>query len=197
MKKEGAFISEVMRYDTLQALNQIKRLLLRGTRKNLERLKEWEERVQRSLDFYKLLNKGKVHVANHVESVDSVLVARSKARYILRDFVLKKEAETYRLESNEQIYNLTEEKKLLKEKLRKIQESKEETVEELEARIDELISDQDKLKQELLESDHRLKSLEQDSTLDNENFKRSQRDSDKLIKELKEQFLALIVPDWN
>ncbi len=99
----------------------------------------------------------------------------------------KKDSEQFRLESNEQIYNLTEEKKLLKEKIRKMQESKDTMQSELENKIDELITEQEELRKNLLESDHRFKSLEQESTLDVENSKRSQRDSEKLIKELKDQ----------
>ncbi|WP_372651254.1 hypothetical protein [Halobacteriovorax sp.] len=90
------FISEDFRYDLNSALRSIKRHLKNKPRRQYVRLGEWSERIERALKFYKMLRDGKVEDKGHAFSTDNLLQSRSKSRYILKDFVLRKEADVYR-----------------------------------------------------------------------------------------------------
>lgn len=87
----------------------------------------------------------------------------------------------------EQIANLSQDKSTLKEKLQKLEELKDAAAHQSEVKIAELNKEIEELRDELLEANHKNKKLEQEVLIDQENFERSLRDSEGLIKELKEQ----------
>ncbi len=95
------FISEDFRFDLNSALSAIKKHLKARPKKQYIRLGEWSERIERALAFYKMLRDGKIEEQGHAFSTDNLLQNRSKSRYILKDFVLKKEAEVYKFWMNQ------------------------------------------------------------------------------------------------
>lgn len=99
------FISEDVRYDIDSVLEGIEHQLRLSKKKKLERLTEWHERTKRSLDFYKMLVDDKVVLDGKTINASELIGEKAKARYLLQEFVLKKEAETYHFWSDqEEIY---------------------------------------------------------------------------------------------
>ena len=68
----------------------------RGVKKKIQRMGEWSDRVERAITFYSMLRDGKIKEKGHSFSTNNLLEKRAKARYVLKDHVLKKEAKAYR-----------------------------------------------------------------------------------------------------
>lgn len=101
LDEKADFISEDSRYDLSAAFSAIKWHLKSRVKNQLIRLGEWHERVGRALNFYKKLRDGKIEEKGHSFSTSNLLEKRAKARYILKDLVLKKEAGVYRYWMNQ------------------------------------------------------------------------------------------------
>lgn len=95
LQKPLEYLDENTRYDVEWALSALDIHLSRGKNQILRRLGEWSSRTGRTIDFYESLNSDKVKVHDHFESASELLSNREKARYILKDFVLRKEKESY------------------------------------------------------------------------------------------------------
>ncbi len=95
LQKPLEYLDEDTRYDAEWALSALDVHLSRGKSQILRRLGEWSERTGRTIEFYESLNSDKVKVHDHFESASELLSNREKARYILKDFVLRKEKEAY------------------------------------------------------------------------------------------------------
>jgi len=95
MNEPSFFISEELRYDFSSVLEGIKRQLKLGSRHQKKRLNEWLHRNKRSLKFYSQISETKKAGSKEIQLGDSVAEKRAKARYILKDYVLQKEAKSY------------------------------------------------------------------------------------------------------
>ncbi len=87
INKNIDFITEELRYDMKFIFAGIDSHLRKGKKRQSKRLKEWHDRVVRKYDYYaKIIND---------ETGEIVLSKKRTAHTRLRDFVLKKQAETY------------------------------------------------------------------------------------------------------
>ncbi|PIK13865.1 hypothetical protein [Halobacteriovorax sp. JY17] len=101
LNKNTDFITEDFRFDMKATFDAIKWHLKARPRNQFIRLGEWSERVERGIEFYKMLRDGKVSDKGHAFSTDNLLQNRAKGRYILKDYVLKKEADSYKFWMNQ------------------------------------------------------------------------------------------------
>ncbi|OUR96188.1 hypothetical protein A9Q84_07455 [Halobacteriovorax marinus] len=101
LNEKSDFITEDSRYDLSAAFSAIKWHLNSRIKHQLTRLGEWHKRVGRGLSFYKKLRDGKIEEKGHSFSAKNLLEERAKGRYILKDYVLKKEADVYRYWMNQ------------------------------------------------------------------------------------------------
>jgi hypothetical protein len=101
LTKKSDFIEENTRYDLEAALSSIKWHLKSGPKRKIKRMGEWKARVGRAIEFYSMLRDGKINEAGHSFSTSNLLEKRSKARYVLKDHVLKKEADAYKFWMNQ------------------------------------------------------------------------------------------------
>lgn len=95
LNKSSDILSENIRYDLTWILDGLKLHVDRGKEKQLSRLKEWFERTDRMIDFYRLLTMNKVKQGNKFASGEEVIQQLSKARYTLKDTVLSKQRDVY------------------------------------------------------------------------------------------------------
>jgi hypothetical protein len=93
-KKSEDFISENLRYDINSAFSGLKRILKKGKNYQLRRFGEWQGRASRNIKFYKDLQENKK--INGKQSAEELVKERVSGRYALKNFVLKKEAESYK-----------------------------------------------------------------------------------------------------
>ncbi len=93
-KTSDDFLSENLRYDINSAFSGLKRILKRGKRYQLKRFGEWTGRVGRNIKFYKDLQENKK--INGKQSAEELVKERVSGRYALKNFVLEKEAESYK-----------------------------------------------------------------------------------------------------
>jgi hypothetical protein len=96
-EKNRDFLNENERSDFKYVINNFRNLLDLGKENLLVRYEEWAKRAERSLQFYQNLADGK-KVKNDSDSlvdVSKMLEAKARSLYNLKEFVLKKEAETY------------------------------------------------------------------------------------------------------
>lgn len=99
------FLSEDLRYDIDSALDGIEHQLRLSKKKKVARLGEWLERTKRSVDFYRMLADDKVVLEGKTIKASDLISEKAKARYLLQEFVLKKEMQTYQFWSEqEEIY---------------------------------------------------------------------------------------------
>lgn len=101
LSKKSDFVEENTRYDLEAALNSIKWHLKSGPKRKIRRMKEWKARVGRAIEFYSMLRDGKINEDGHSFSTNNLLEKRSKARYVLKAHVLKKEADAYKYWMNQ------------------------------------------------------------------------------------------------
>lgn len=94
-KLDGKILTEDLRYDLRTALSLINTQLMRGPQNQLKRFEEWRERTHRSILFYTALVSPKDEVAGGQASGEQVVNKMTRARYVLKDFTLKKQAESY------------------------------------------------------------------------------------------------------
>lgn len=90
INSQKGFISENVRYDLNWIRNKIERLVKRGKKIQLERILEWEERTEETYTFYKNIIKSK-----NRKKADFLIKKENEATHKLKDFVYKKQAETY------------------------------------------------------------------------------------------------------
>jgi len=106
LKQHGFYLSEDARYDLDFVLSKIESELSKGKDRILERLTEWEERTQRTVDFYKSLTLPENQVpaiAGDKSSTPNrqLILEHNKATNNLKDFVYKKQAEVYKFWLNQ------------------------------------------------------------------------------------------------
>jgi hypothetical protein len=97
-EKDRVFLTENERTDFKYVLTNFKNLMDMKQENLVSRFNEWAKRAERSLEFYQELADGKkIRLPGEaaLTDVSSVLEDRSQALFNLKDFVLKKEAETY------------------------------------------------------------------------------------------------------
>ncbi|WP_127716583.1 hypothetical protein [Halobacteriovorax sp. HLS] len=101
LSKQSDFVEENIRFDLAATFDAIEWHLKSGVKYQLTRLGEWHDRVERALSFYTMLRDGKISESGHSFSTSNLLERRSKARYVLKDHVLKKEAQAYKYWMNQ------------------------------------------------------------------------------------------------
>jgi hypothetical protein len=94
------YLSEDARYDAEFVLSKIESELSKGKKRIIERLSEWEERSQRSYDFYKSLTLPENQVPSIAGDKTStpnrqLINDHNQAAERLKDFVYQKQAEVY------------------------------------------------------------------------------------------------------
>lgn len=95
IQRDGPILSEDLRFNLDWVLPRIERIITRGKKYQLRRLKEWEGRTERAISFYQDILNGKVKVGDHYESGEKYLKEKAKARYILKDWSLQRMASVY------------------------------------------------------------------------------------------------------
>ncbi|MBC7539771.1 MAG: hypothetical protein H7281_13200 [Bacteriovorax sp.] len=93
-----SFLSDNERVDFHYVLNNFDKLLSLKPDALIARFTEWKARNERTLVFYQDLVEGrkiKLSEESHIKDVTSLLEERARALYILKDFVLTREANTY------------------------------------------------------------------------------------------------------
>ncbi|MFY7993997.1 MAG: hypothetical protein ACOVP4_11935 [Bacteriovoracaceae bacterium] len=91
LREHGFFQTEDARYDLEFVLDKIESELARGKDRALERLTEWEKRVQEGYEFYSSLTK-----PENEKKSSELIKNYMKASLALKDFVYEKEAEVYK-----------------------------------------------------------------------------------------------------
>lgn len=96
----GFYLTEDARYDLEFVLGKIEKELDRGQKKLLERLKEWQERTERTLSFYQSLtlpdNQKPITVNGKKTTANRELIKEhNQATEQLKKFVYMKQAEVY------------------------------------------------------------------------------------------------------
>lgn len=100
LRDHGFYLSEDARYDAEYVLAKIESELSRGKTRILERLTEWENRTEKTYEFYKSLTLPQNQVALKTGDKFStrnrqLIQEHNKASDRLKDFVYKKQAEVY------------------------------------------------------------------------------------------------------
>lgn len=100
LKQHDFYLTEDARYDLEFVLGKIDKELERGKNKILERLKEWQERTNRTLSFYKSLtlpdNQMPIEVKGEKTTANRELIKEhNQATNRLKEFVYTKQAEIY------------------------------------------------------------------------------------------------------
>ena len=96
--KDRIFLTENERSDFKFIITNFRNLLELGKENLISRYEEWEKRTDRSLTFYQDLADGKkIKTSETATATDvaTVLEDRARSLYNLKEFVLKKEAESY------------------------------------------------------------------------------------------------------
>jgi hypothetical protein len=88
-------MTDDLRYDVEWILKAMESHVDAGRDKKILRLEEWRERTQKSIEFYESLKKGKVFVRDHFETGEQLIESQSKAKFILKSFVLEKQKGVY------------------------------------------------------------------------------------------------------
>lgn len=88
LKKEGNFLSEDTRSDIEFVFNILKNMIRRPHYYHVQRIKEWEDRTSRQIDFYSKLLKDK-------KSQNELSGFKRKATKDLKDFVYGRQSKTY------------------------------------------------------------------------------------------------------
>ncbi|MBA2405550.1 MAG: hypothetical protein H0V66_12310, partial [Bdellovibrionales bacterium] len=101
LQEHGFYLTEDARYDLEFVLDKIDKELARGQKKLSERLKEWQERTERTLSFYQSLtlpeNQKPIEVNGTKTTPNRELIKQhNKATDQLKKFVYTKQAEVYK-----------------------------------------------------------------------------------------------------
>lgn len=101
LKSHGFYLTEDARYDLDFVLAKIESELSKGKERIIERLTEWEERTQRTLDFYRSLTLPENQIPTIAEDKSStpnrqLIKEHNKNTHRLKEFVYKKQAEVYK-----------------------------------------------------------------------------------------------------
>lgn len=101
LKSHGFYLTEDARYDLDFVLSKIESELSKGKDRILERLTEWEERTQRTRDFYASLTLPQNQVPSIAGDKTStpnrqLIREHNQAANRLKEFVYKKQAEVYK-----------------------------------------------------------------------------------------------------
>lgn len=100
LKEHDFYLTEDARYDLEFVLSKIEKELERGKNKILERLKEWQDRTERTLSFYQSLTlpeNQKPIIVNKIKTTPNreLIKEHNKAADQLKKFVYTKQAEVY------------------------------------------------------------------------------------------------------
>lgn len=96
LENPEAILPEFLRHDLAWLIRAIDGHISRyGREKIIKRLSEWEARTKRELEFYIELKNDRVKSGNHFETSLEILTRKEKARYLLKDYVLKKQKLVY------------------------------------------------------------------------------------------------------
>lgn len=99
-------LPENIRHDLEWVLKAVDNHISRyGREKLIKRLEEWEARTKRELDFYIALKNDRVKAGDHFETSMDILSRKEKARYLLKDYVLKKQKEVYEYWARQSVLN--------------------------------------------------------------------------------------------
>ncbi len=91
---ESGFLQENLRFDIHYILNEIEKKTRRGLSLQIQRMVEWKQRTVRMIDFYQnIVNEKSLPEKNKPSS--KRILRKSKDRFQLQDFVLKKQAEVF------------------------------------------------------------------------------------------------------
>lgn len=101
LRERPELIDENLRFDLFAALKSIGQHLKNGKNSQMERLKEWQARTERAITFYQSLLNNKVWIDGKFESGKEYLESQSKARYQLKQFVKKKQWQSYQFWSKQ------------------------------------------------------------------------------------------------
>lgn len=94
--KSSDLLTENLRYDLNSAFSGLDRILKSGKKYQLKRIGEWEDRSTRNLSFYKRLQQNIVFEGKKKITADDLVKERASARYSLKQYVLQKEAESFK-----------------------------------------------------------------------------------------------------
>ncbi len=101
-------LPENLRHDLAWAINALEGHLSRyGKTRIIKRLDEWSDRTKRELSFYIALKNDKVKSGDHFETSMDILSRKEKARYLLKEYVLKKQKEVYEFWTRQSPLNRT------------------------------------------------------------------------------------------
>lgn len=89
-------LPEELRFDIQWALNGLERQLRSGKSKIVERLTEWVDRTDETINFYESVRNNKIKVKDHFETGDQLIAEQSKAKHAVQQYVWNKLGETYR-----------------------------------------------------------------------------------------------------
>lgn len=95
---DRSFLTDNERVDFLYVFNNFEKLLSLKPEVLITRFTDWKARNERSLAFYQdLVERKKIKLSedSQIKDVTSLLEERARALYILKDFVLSREARTY------------------------------------------------------------------------------------------------------
>jgi hypothetical protein len=90
------FLKEDMRFDIESMFTKLKKHMKRGVHEQVDRMKRWGVKVDKSLSFYKSLYDGKVKLDGVAQKSSDFVFKRNLARKNLKDYVETKEAKSYR-----------------------------------------------------------------------------------------------------
>jgi hypothetical protein len=101
LKEHGFYLSEDARFDLDYVLGKIEAEIGRGKAKLVERLTEWEERSNKSYEFYKSLtdpaNQKEIEISGTKTTPNRELIKEhNKAQEELKDYVYTKQGEVYK-----------------------------------------------------------------------------------------------------
>ncbi len=96
LKARPEVVDENLRFDLTSVLKSIQQHLSDGKDRQVDRLKEWQARIERTIVFYEGLLKGKVVVEGRPETGIEYLVALSEARAVLKKFIQDRQVMSYK-----------------------------------------------------------------------------------------------------
>lgn len=100
INNEEDFISENVRYDLEWIEKSIERILRRGKKVQMSRMKEWFGRTQQNLKFYKEISK-----STNKKKAQFLVKKKNESTKKLKEFVYKKQAEVYEFWARESELN--------------------------------------------------------------------------------------------
>jgi hypothetical protein len=100
-KTQEQILPENLRYDLRDAIARLRRELKRGINNQVERMNEWSKRTTEAIHFYKNIVADELKDKEEKSDTKNILLAKSKAKFKLRQYVLKKQSKVYEFWSKE------------------------------------------------------------------------------------------------